>query len=152
MGCILNRGVYADLQECPKCGSFKYKQVGRTQVPTKNLRHFSIIPRLILFYPSLAISKLLVWHHKNKSMDGLVRHVADSKAWMHIDNKRLDFAADSRNIILGLSIDGFNPFSNKTCIWSTWPVMLLVYNLLPWMATNWFFMLLVLLIPWQIAS
>ncbi len=30
MGCILCRGVYVDLQECPKCGSPRYKQVGHT--------------------------------------------------------------------------------------------------------------------------
>jgi hypothetical protein len=66
---------------------------------------------------------------------------------MHIDNKWPDFVTDSRNIGFGLSIDGFNPFSNKTCIWSTWLVMLLVYNLPPWMATKWFFMLFALLIP-----
>jgi hypothetical protein len=60
MGCILYRGVYADLQECPKFGSPRYKQVGCTQVPTKILHHFPIIPHLIRFYCSLAISKLLV--------------------------------------------------------------------------------------------
>ncbi len=72
--------------------------------------------------------------------------MADSKAWMHIDNKWLDFAVNSRNIRFGLSIDGFNLFSDKTCIWSTWLIMLLVYNLPPWMATKWFFMFLALLI------
>ncbi len=121
MGCILYRGIYADLQECPKCNSPRYKQVGHTQIPTKILRHFLIIPCLIRFYRSLAISKLLVWHHENKSMDGLVQHVADSKVWMHIENNWPDFAADPRNIRFGLATDGFNPFSNKTCIWSTWP-------------------------------
>ncbi len=147
MGCILYGGVYVDLQECPKCSSLKYKQVGRTQIPTKILRHFSIIPRLIRFYCSLAISKLLVWHHENKSTYGLVRHVANFKTWMHIDNNWLDFAANLRNIIFGLVTDGFNPFVDKTCIWSTWPIMLLVYNLPLWMATKRFFMLLALLIP-----
>jgi hypothetical protein len=146
MGCILCRGVYVDLQECPKCGSPRYKQVGHTQVPTKTLHHFPIIPRLIRFYCPLAISKLLVWHHENKSTYGFVWHVADSKAWMHIDNKWPDFATNLRNIRFGLATNGFNPFSDKTCIWSTWLVMLLVYNLPPWMATKWFFMLLALLI------
>jgi len=94
----------------------------------------------------LAISKLLVWHHDNKSTDGLVRHVVDSKTWMHIDNNWPDFATDMRNIIFGLVIDGFNPFSDKTCIWSTWPMLLLMYNLPPLMATKWFFMFLALLI------
>jgi hypothetical protein len=148
MGCILYKGVYVDLQECPKCGSPRYKQVGRTQIPIKMLCHFPIIPHLIRFYRSLAISKLLAaWRHENKSTNGLVRHVVDSKACMHIDNKWPNFATDPINIRFGLAIDGFNPFSNKTCIWSTWPVILLVYNLPPWMATKRFFMLLTLLIP-----
>ncbi len=77
MGCILYRGVYVDLQGCPKCNSLRYKQVGHTQVPTKILHHFLIIPRLIWFYRSPAISKLLVWHHKNKSTYGLAWHVVD---------------------------------------------------------------------------
>jgi len=94
----------------------------------------------------MAISKLLVWHHVNKSMDGLVQHVADFKAWMHINNKWPNFAADLRNIKFGLSTYGFNPFLDKTCIWSTWPIMLLAYNLPSLMATKWFFMFFALLI------
>jgi len=47
MACILYRSVYVDLRECPKCGSPKYKQVGHTQIPIKNLCHFPIILRLI---------------------------------------------------------------------------------------------------------
>jgi len=66
---------------------------------------------------------------------------------MHIDNKWPDFAIDLRNIRFGLSINGFNPFLDKMCIWSTWPAMLLVYNLPSWMATKQFFMLFALLIP-----
>jgi hypothetical protein len=66
---------------------------------------------------------------------------------MYIDNNWPAFAIDPRNIKFGLATNGFNPFSDKTCIWSTWPVMLLVYNLPPWMATKQFFMLLALLNP-----
>jgi hypothetical protein len=42
-GCILYRGIYADLQECLKCGSPIYKQVSRIRVPMKGLCHFPII-------------------------------------------------------------------------------------------------------------
>jgi hypothetical protein len=35
IGCILYKGVYANFQECPKCGSPRYKQASCTQVPTK---------------------------------------------------------------------------------------------------------------------
>jgi hypothetical protein len=66
---------------------------------------------------------------------------------MHIDNKWPDFATNLKNIRFGLATYGFNPFSDKTCIQSTWPIMLLVYNLPPWMAIKQFFMLLALLIP-----
>ncbi len=141
MGCILYRGVYADLQDCPKCSSPRY-----TQVPTKKLRHFLIIPHLIRFYHSLAISKLLVWHTRTKAWMVL------SDTWWILKHEcmlttiGLILQFDLKNIRFGLATNGFNPFSNKTCIWSTWPVMLLVYKSPSWMATKRVFMLLALLI------
>ncbi len=33
----------------------------------------------------------MVWHSDNKSTNGLVWHVADNKAWAHIDAMWLDF-------------------------------------------------------------
>jgi hypothetical protein len=41
--------------------------------------------------------------------------------------------ADSRNVRLGLTPDGFNPFGNMSTSHSTWSVMLVPYNLPPWM-------------------
>jgi hypothetical protein len=52
------------------------------------------------------------WHHANRSQYGLVRHVADSKAWAHIDNSWPNFASDPYNVKLGLALDGVNPFQN----------------------------------------
>jgi hypothetical protein len=72
--------------------------------------------------------------------------VVDSKAWMHVDNKWPKFGTNPRNIRFKLSTEKFNPFSDKTSIWSTWPIMLLMYNIPPWMAMKQFFMLLALLI------
>jgi len=40
-----------------------------------------------------------------------------------------------------------NPFSNQSTTWSTWPVIILNYNLTPWLTTKKFFLVLVLLIP-----
>lgn len=95
-------------------------------------------------YRCKSISELLTWHSTNKSSDGLVRHVPDSQAWAHIDRTWPEFGNDPR---LGLSLDGVNPFSDKSTIWSTWPVLVINYNLPPWLATKSFFMMLTLLIP-----
>jgi hypothetical protein len=47
---------------------------------------------------------------------------------------------------LGLSLDGVNPFSMQRSTHSTWPVMVLVYNLPPWLVTKKFFVSLYILI------
>ncbi|KAK1614363.1 hypothetical protein QYE76_019880 [Lolium multiflorum] len=38
-----------------------------------------------------------------------------------------------RNIRLGASTDGFNPFGNQSSTHSTWPVFVWIYNLPPWL-------------------
>jgi hypothetical protein len=68
--------------------------------------------------------------------------VLDSKTWQHIDNTWLDFATKPKNVRLGLATNGVNPFRDKNNVWSAWPVLLLIYNLLPWLVTKKFFMLL----------
>ncbi|GKA20093.1 reverse transcriptase domain-containing protein [Tanacetum coccineum] len=41
-----------------------------------------------------------------------MQHLVDGRAWKDFDTKYLDFAAEPRNVRLGLTADGFNPFSN----------------------------------------
>jgi hypothetical protein len=41
------------------------------------------------------------------------------------------FAGDSRNMRLGLTSDGFNPFGNMSTTYSIWPIVLMLYNLPP---------------------
>jgi len=86
------------------------------------------------------------WHHADKSYDGLVQHATNSKAWAHIDNSLPEFAIDLCNLWLGLALNGVNPFGNQSTIWSTWPVIILNYNMPPWLTTKKFFFMLVLLI------
>jgi hypothetical protein len=73
------------------------------------------------------------WHAEGRTKDGVLRHPADRQAWKSFDNLHPDFSSDSRNIRLGLILDEFNPFGNMSTSHSTWPVMLVLYNLLPWM-------------------
>jgi hypothetical protein len=53
----------------------------------------------------------------------------------------------TRNVRLGLATDGVNPFGDKNNVWSTWLVLLLIYNLPPWLVTKKFFMFLSIIIP-----
>ncbi|CAN6556377.1 unnamed protein product [Malus baccata var. baccata] len=71
----------------------------------------------------------------------------DSPAWKHLDNLYPDFATEIRNVRLGLASDGFNPFGKMRNDHSTWPVVLSVYNLPPWMCMKQPNLLLSLLIP-----
>jgi hypothetical protein len=98
-------------------------------------------------YRALTIAELMTWHNKNRSTNGKVSHAPGSKACAHINATWPDFATDPMHIQLGLAIDGFNPFGDKSSSWLTWPVMFLNYNLPPWLVTKRFFMIISLIIP-----
>jgi hypothetical protein len=87
------------------------------------------------------------WHTEGHTKDGVLRHLADSEAWKSFNNLYLDFSSDSRNVRLGLTSDGFNPFGNMSTTHSTWPVMLVLYNLPPWMCMKQTLFILSLVIP-----
>jgi len=50
------------------------------------------------------------WHDEGRTKDGKLRHPADGKAWEDFNDRNPNFATDARNVRLGLSSDGFNPF------------------------------------------
>ncbi|TYK05234.1 uncharacterized protein E5676_scaffold108G00430 [Cucumis melo var. makuwa] len=83
----------------------------------------------------------------NTSFDGKMRHPVDSVSWDSIDAKWPDFSNDPRNLRFGLATDGFNPFSNLSSPYSCWPVMLVTYNLPPWLCMSKENIMLTLLIP-----
>jgi hypothetical protein len=92
------------------------------------------------------ISNLMVWHSFNRSIDGLVQHVADSKAWSHIDVTWVEFATKPHNVRLGLATNGVNPYGDKSYSRSMWLVLLFNYNLPPWLVTKKLFVMLALII------
>ena len=131
-GCVLFQGdAYNDLTECPVYNANRFKACGRSQVPVSILRHFPLIPRLVRWYKSLRIAKMLRWAHLNKSSDGKMHGVHDSPTWRAIDTKFPSFARGFWNIRIALSADGFNPFSSLLYQWSTWPIFVFIYNLPP---------------------
>ncbi|GJW55620.1 uncharacterized protein Tco_0099705 [Tanacetum coccineum] len=144
-----------DLHVCKVCKTSRYvqiKQKGPNGVVTKNgppaklLWYFPIIPRLERLYADAKEAKLLRWHAEERKKDGKMRHVADSLQWRNIDNSFEEFGGDIRNIRLGLSSDGFNPFGNMSTSHSTWPVLLCNYNLPPWLCMKRKYIMMSLLI------
>jgi hypothetical protein len=61
----------------------------------------------------------------------MVKSVADFITWKHINEKWPEFSGNAHTIRLGLAFDGVNPFVDISLCHSTWPVVLLNYNLPP---------------------
>jgi len=57
------------------------------------------------------------------------------------------FVDDPRNMHFALAANGVNPYKQNRTNRSIWPVLLLNYNLTPWLSTKKFFVMLALLIP-----
>jgi len=146
-GCVLYDSEYAMLDRCPKCLKSRWLE-GSTGIPAKVIRHFPLIPRLKRMWRSIEIAKLLTGYTKHVSTDGVMRSVVDSPAWKHIDTDAAfnNFGAEQRNMRLALALDGVNPFKLSNTNWSTWPVLILIYNFEPWLVTKKFFMSLSILI------
>nr|XP_043619644.1 uncharacterized protein LOC122591440 [Erigeron canadensis] len=154
--CILYRNEYADLHQCVRCGTSRYK--GKTNgmvedrvvikdgIPAKILWYLPIIPRLKRLFANAKDAKLLRWHAKERKIDGKIRHVADSPQWRNIDSTFEKSGEEIRNIRFGLSSDGINPFGNMSSRHSTWPVLLCIYNLPPWLCMKRRYIMMSLLI------
>ncbi|CAL8992071.1 unnamed protein product [Prunus brigantina] len=78
--------------------------------------------------------------------DDVMRHPADGEAWKEFDRTFPDFAADPRNVRLGLATDGFNPYGVLNQHHSTWPIFVLPYNLPPWKCMKKEYMMMTVLI------
>ncbi|CAL2225479.1 unnamed protein product [Prunus armeniaca] len=72
------------------------------------------------------------WHKEKWVDDDVMRHPADGEAWKEFDRTFPEFAADPRNIRLGLATNGFNPYGVLNQHHSTWPIFVFPYNLPPW--------------------
>jgi hypothetical protein len=149
-GCVLYRKEYKDLECCPKptCGLSRFIPRSNS-IPAKVIRHFPLIPRLMRMMRSEKIANLLRWHtdFPNEEKSTVMKSVADSPAWDHVDT-HVDptFKLDPRNMRFGLALDGVNPFKHNNTQHSTWPILMLLYNLPPFLVTKFFFIQLCILI------
>ena len=157
--CVLFREDYADLDKRPKCEFDRYKRkkdggddnnadddenepveiTGKKKkkkvkgAPVRVACYFCIIPRLRRWFATQKEAQLLRWHKTRTKEVGKIKHPADGQQWQNIDSHFEEFAGESRNIRFAMSTDGVNPFGNPSSTHSTWPVMLSMYNLPPWL-------------------
>ncbi|XP_010412528.1 PREDICTED: uncharacterized protein LOC104698838 [Camelina sativa] len=96
---------------------------------------------------SRRIAEELRWHFNNASEDGIMRHPVDSITWAQVNGNWLEFAAEPRNLRLGISTDGMNPFAIQNTKYSMWPVFLVNYNMSPVMSMKAENIMLMMLIP-----
>ena len=73
-------------------------------------------------------------------------HPSDSPSWKLVDHRWPDFASEPRNLRLAISVDGINPHSSMSSRHSCWPIIMVIYNLPPWLCMKRKFMMLSLLI------
>ena len=119
------------------------------KVPRKAVRWFPIIPRLLHMYRCSDLAELMVWHKNHRSEAGVMRLRVDSLARKHIESTWPEFEHDPRHVQLGLASHGISPHSlgGKGRPTSVWPVVLMNYNLPPWLPMKKGFLLLSLIIP-----
>ncbi|WKA02961.1 hypothetical protein VitviT2T_021106 [Vitis vinifera] len=149
--CILYRNELKDATSCPTCGTSRWKLDGtgtkkRKGVPAKVMWYFPPIPRFRRLFQSPKIAKDLIWHAQEREFDGKMRHPSDSPSWKLVDHRLPDFASEPRNLRLAISADGINPHSSMSSRHSCWPIIMVIYNLPPWLCMKRKFMMLSLLI------
>ena len=151
-GCMLFDKEYADWEYCGICGHSRYKPIstpaGRgKKKPYKVLHYLPLIPRLQRLFMSSVTAQFMTWHAESRNSSGVISHPVDGEAWKHFDRIHQSFAADPRNVRLGLCADGFCPYGPASRSYSCWPVMLVVYNLPPWMCMKQPYLFLNMIIP-----
>lgn len=83
--CILFHGEHADLKECPKCKTSRYKcrKDGGNEERTKGaprtvVWYFPLIPHLKHIFANNKEAQLIRWHEEGCKKDQYLRHPTDS--------------------------------------------------------------------------
>ncbi|XP_056688096.1 uncharacterized protein [Spinacia oleracea] len=156
--CMLYWEEHANSTSCHVCDTPRWKsndtendtplENGKVhRIPKKILRYFPIKRRLQRLFMCQETASNMPWHTSGRENDHHLHHPVDGKAWKEFDSLYPKFSEDPRNVRLGLATDGFSPFNSMSIAHSTWPVILINYNLPPWMIMKPEFLMIALLIP-----
>jgi hypothetical protein len=76
----------------------------------------------------------------------MIGHPTDAMQWRNIDSQNPEFDIDPRNTRIAMSTDGMNPFMNSRRH-KTWPIVLMILNLTPWLCNKQKYIMMPGLIP-----
>ncbi|KAM0914261.1 hypothetical protein ACQ4PT_011640 [Festuca glaucescens] len=137
--CIMFRGEHSEATVCPVCNTSRWRSVNKGadgkreyKVAHKVIRHFPLKHRVRRLFMCSETSANISWHRTGRTKDSFMRHPADSPAWKAFDEEHPWFREDARYLRFGLATDGFNPFKHMNVSYSIWPIILIPYNLPPW--------------------
>lgn len=122
--CIVYRGDYAELDQCPMCGASRYI---RSHIPAKPFTYLPIGPRLVRLFGTSNLAQIVQSH--SSEFCSLMYDIQDSPTWRNMYNKDGIFLGDPRGISLSLCTDGVNPFQKDHVTYSMWPIVLTILNL-----------------------
>ena len=140
------------MDACKFCGHSRWnrqmsQQRNQNPLPYSRMHYLPLKPRLQRLCASRSTAEHMRWHYEHRREDGVLCHPSDGAAWKHFDTKYPEFAAEPRNVRLGLCADGFNPYILSSRSYSIWPVVVTPYNLPPEMCMTTPFMFLTCVIP-----
>jgi hypothetical protein len=126
--CILFWKEHKDDTECMHCGRSRYVKVINkdgasvtTKVVVKQLHYIPIMSRLKWLFMCEEMAQLMRWHkegiHDSEDPD-IMLHPVDAEPWHTLDHFDPEFARDPRSVCLGLSMDGFQPYSSDSTAYS----------------------------------
>lgn len=124
--CILFRGQFAQLSECPICHSKRY--IDQTCIPVRKFIYLPIGPRLIRLFGTASLAGLMYSSADSGEQKDEVHDVQESPAWQRAYGPGGSFAGNKRGISLALCTDGVNRYAHNRVSYSMWPIMLTVLN------------------------
>ena len=101
--CMLYYLENAELTECMTCGHSRYKpRTGRekTLVAYKKLRYFPITLKLQRLFMSPRTAEHITWHQSHHTVDGVMVHPSNGKAWKHFNSVHPHFQLNQGTCIL----------------------------------------------------
>ncbi|XP_074347215.1 uncharacterized protein LOC141686052 [Apium graveolens] len=115
-GCMIYWGEYINMESCKFYSHARYKtklnrsKKEKKKVPFTKMIYFPLSPRLQRLYVSPTTVTHMRWHAEHYQEEDVMCHCSDSGEWKQFDKAHPSFFSEVRNVRLGLSADGFQPF------------------------------------------
>ena len=87
------------------------------------------------------------YHASNKSQVDVIRIPIDGSIFRDMEEKRLHFKEEPRNIMISLVENGVNLFAYMRSVYSEWPMFVINNNIPPWMSIKREHIMLAMIVP-----